>query len=124
MDFTSFRCLSFDCYGTMIDWESGILAALRPVVQAHGAAADDAELLCLYAELESAAECGPYIPYREVLRRVVRGMGERLGFHATDAEADSLPASLPGWRPFPDTVAALRRLQSRYQLAVISNVDD
>src|SRR5947207_4744376 len=124
MDFTPFRCLTFDCYGTMIDWESGILAALRPIVQAHGATATDADLLRHYAELESAAERGPYIPYREVLRRVVRGLGERLGFVASDAEANALPDSLPTWRPFADTVAALQRLQSRYRLAVISNVDD
>ncbi len=124
MDFTPFRCLTFDCYGTMIDWESGILAALQAIVRAHGKDAGDAALLRHYAELESAAERGPYRTYREVLRSVVRGLGERLGFAPSDAEADSLPDSLPTWQPFPDTVPALRRLKSRFQLGVISNVDD
>src|SRR3954469_3406931 len=124
LDFSRYRCLTFDCYGTMIDWESGILAALHRIVDAHDKTATDADLLRHYAELESAAERGPYISYRDVLRSVVRGIGERLGFTPTDAEADSLPDSVPTWQPFPDTIPALRRLKQHFQLAIISNVDD
>lgn len=124
MDFSPFRCLTFDCYGTMIDWESGILAALAPIVRRHGKNIGEGELLALYAELESAAESGPYQPYRDVLRAVVQGMGARQGFTPSAEEAESLPNSLPAWQPFPDTVPALRRLKTRFQLAVISNVDD
>ena len=62
--------------------------------------------------------------YRDVLQSEVRGVGERLGFVPTEAEVQSLPESLAKWQPFPDTVEALRKLKSRYQLAVMSNVDD
>ncbi|MBI2679017.1 MAG: haloacid dehalogenase type II [Candidatus Koribacter versatilis] len=124
LDFSKFEVLTFDCYGTLIDWETGILGALRPLTAQHGKALSDAELLALYGELEARIEAGPYQRYREVLRGVVRGMGERLGFQATEAEMDSLPGSLGAWPPFPDTVAALRRLKTRYRLAIISNTDD
>ena len=124
LDFSQFRVLTFDCYGTLIDWETGILGALGPLLARHGCQLDDARVLALYGELEAAAEAGPYRRYREVLRAVVRGMGERLGFSATEAEMASLPASLGAWPPFPDTVAALARLKSRYRLAIISNTDD
>ena len=124
LDFKQFQALTFDCYGTLIDWETGILGALRPLAAAHGKEISDAQMLALYGELESEIEDEKYRKYREVLREVVRRMGERLGFQATEAEMDSLPGSLQHWPPFPDTVAALRRLKSRYQLAIISNTDD
>ena len=123
-DFSRFRALTFDCYGTLIDWEAGILGAIRPLLVAHGAALMDPEILRLYSELEAEAESSPYQPYREVLREVVRGFGDRLGFRATDEEQQVLPNSLANWNPFPDTVAALRRLKTRYKLGIISNVDD
>lgn len=122
--FSSIRVITFDCYGTLIDWESGILAALRPVLASHGAALADAELLGLYGELEADAEAGEFRSYRDVLRSVVQGFGERLGFQASADEQNSLPDALGSWRPFPDTVAALARLHQKFQLGIISNVDD
>ena len=124
LDFTRFQVLTFDCYGTLIDWETSIFSALRPILTAHGKTVTDFELLELYSELELQAEQGEFRPYREVLQSVVRGFGERLGFTPSDAEVRSLPESLANWLPFPDTVAALRKLKSRYQLAIMSNVDD
>jgi 2-haloacid dehalogenase len=124
LDFSRFQVLSFDCYGTLMDWESGIFAALRPILAAHGKTIPDAQLLELYGELEAQAEQSAFHPYREVLQSVVRGFGWRLGFTPTEAEARSLPESLARWQPFPDTVAALRRLKAHYKLAIISNVDD
>jgi len=123
-DFSSIRIITFDCYGTLIDWESGILSAVRPILSSHGAELSDADILGLYGELEADAEAGEFRPYREVLSGVVRGFGERLGFQASVAEQNSLPDSLAHWRPFPDTVAALRQLHARFQLGIISNVDD
>lgn len=123
-DFSRFRVISFDCYGTLIDWETGILAAIRPILLAHRAELSDSEILRAYSELELEAESGEYRPYREVLSSVVCGFGLRLGFRATREEQQSLPDSLGRWAPFPDTVASLRRLKAKYQLAVISNVDD
>jgi 2-haloacid dehalogenase len=124
LDLTRFKVLTFDCYGTMIDWESGIFAALRPILAAHNHPISDASVLDLYSELELEAEQGEYLRYRDVLQSVVRGFGKRLGFSPTEAEVRSLPESLPNWQPFSDTVEALRRLKNRYQLAVMSNVDD
>jgi 2-haloacid dehalogenase len=124
LDFTQFELLSFDCYGTLIDWETGIFSALRPILAAHGKSIADDQLLNVYSELESEAEQGGYRCYREVLQSVVRGFGARLGFKPSEAQTHSLPDSVPNWRPFPDTIEALHRLKARYQLAIISNVDD
>lgn len=124
LDLSQFSVLSFDCYGTMIDWEAGIFSALRPILTAHNKRVNDVTLLKIYSELELEAEQQSYVSYREVLQSVVRGFGERLGFDPSEAEMRSLPESLADWQPFADTVEALRKLKSRYQLAVISNIDD
>jgi 2-haloacid dehalogenase len=92
--------------------------------QSKNTEVNESELLALYAELESHAERGPYRKYRDILREVVKGMGQRLGFEPSSAEMDSLAESVGDWKPFPDTVPALRRLKSKFKLAVISNVDD
>jgi 2-haloacid dehalogenase len=124
LDFSRFSVLSFDCYGTMIDWEAGIFSAMRPILAAHNKRVNDVTLLKMYSELELEAEQEPYVSYREVLQAVVRGLGTRLGFDPSETEANSLPESLATWQPFFDTVAALRELKTRYKLAVISNIDD
>jgi 2-haloacid dehalogenase len=124
LDLTRFKVLTFDCYGTMIDWETGIFSALRPILTTHNQRITDSALLELYSELELKAEQGEYLRYRDVLQSVVLGFGERLGFSPTDAEVRSLPESLANWQPFPDTVEALRKLKRRNQLAVMSNIDD
>lgn len=124
LDFTRFEILTFDCYGTLINWEEGILGCLHRVLAAHGKDTDDATILQLYGEFEARAEQGEYRRYREVLQSVVQQFGERLGFAPTDGEVRSLPESLRDWRPWPDTTAALRELQSRFRLAIVSNVDD
>lgn len=123
-DPSAIRLISFDCYGTLVDWEQGILAALRVVLAAHGELPPPHELLAAYAEFEQAAEGPPYRPYRQVLRTVVESFGRRYGFLPDEGELDALVRSLPLWRPFEDTVPALRRLSARYRLAVCSNVDD
>jgi 2-haloacid dehalogenase len=124
LDLGRFKVLTFDCYGTLIDWETGIFSALRPILSAHGKPITDSALLQMYSALEAEAEQGEFQPYRDVLQSVVRGFGQRLGFTPTAVQMRSLPESLATWRPFPDTVPALRELKKRYQLAVISNVDD
>jgi len=124
MDFSRFTTISFDCYGTLIDWESGILPALRTVLANQDQSLPDATILELYGEFEAEAESGPYQSYRDVLQSVVRGFAGRLQFQASSAEICSLHESIPAWPPFPDTIAALRELQKRYKLAVISNIDD
>jgi 2-haloacid dehalogenase len=124
LNFSNFEVLTFDCYGTLIDWETGIFTALKPVLAAHGKSIADDQLLELYGEFESQAEAGEYRRYREVLRSVVRAFGKRLAFTPTVEEVDSLSNSVTKWRPWPDTVRALKKLSTRYRLAIISNIDD
>jgi 2-haloacid dehalogenase len=124
MDFSHFTTISFDCYGTLIDWEAGILPVLRSVLANHGQSLPDAAILELYGEFEADAESGPYQSYRDVLQSVVRSFAKRLQFEATSAEIHSLHESVHAWPAFPDTVPALRELQKRFKLAVISNIDD
>ena len=124
LDFTRYEILTFDCYGTLVDWETGILAALRRVLSAHGKQIDDATLLQLYGDFEQRAEQGTFQPYREVLKSVVRQFGKELKFTPTRPEEETLPESLSTWKPWPDTVAALQQLKSRFRLAILSNIDD
>lgn len=124
LDFSRFEVLTFDCYGTLINWEAGILPELHRILKAHGKGGDDATLLKLYGDFELQAEAEPFQPYRKVLAAVVRQFGKRFGFTPTEAEIRALAGSLPLWKPWPDTVDALRRLKSRFRLAILSNVDD
>lgn len=123
-DLSQFEVLTFDCYGTMIDWESGIFSALKPILAAHNKTLADSQLLELYSELEAEAEQGVFRTYRTILQEVVNGLGQRLGFIPSETDASSLPESLPSWQPFADTVPALRKLKTKYKLGVISNIDD
>jgi len=124
LDFTRFEVATFDCYGTLIDWEAGILAALRPILAAHGIDAGDDALLEAFAYEEAQAQHATWIPYASVLRRVVEGIGDRFGFRPSAAEREALAASVTEWPAFPDTAAALAALQRRYRLIVLSNIDD
>jgi 2-haloacid dehalogenase len=124
LDFSRFEILTFDCYGTLINWEAGLLGALDRILSAHSKRIDDAALLKLYGDFELRAEQPPFQPYREVLGSVVRHFGAELGFTPTAEEIRSLADSLPRWNPWPDTVAALRQLKALFRLAILSNVDD
>ncbi len=124
LDPSRFDALTFDCYGTLIDWEQGLLAALNALLDRHAARTpgEDA-LLCLYAELESEAQRGPYRRYREVLAEVCRGIADRHGITLATGEDGSLAESIREWPAFADTPDALRVLKRRYRLAVLSNID-
>ena len=124
IDFSQYRVLSFDCYGTLIDWEGGIIAGIRPVLAAHNVQATGQQVLRHFAEAEASAEAGGYVKYREVLRKVVEQMGRELGFTPSAAESYCLADSLKDWMPFPDTLEGLSALKQRFQLAIISNIDD
>ncbi|MGA7294695.1 MAG: haloacid dehalogenase type II [Terriglobales bacterium] len=123
-NFSSFTTISFDCYGTLIDWESGILPVLRTMLARHGQSLPDADLLELYGEFEAEAESGPYQTYKSVLQSVMHAFANRFRFEASLTEIRSLHESVPAWPPFPDTVQALRKLREGHKLAVISNIDD
>lgn len=123
-DFSRFEVLTFDCYGTLINWEAGLLNALHRILASHSKNIPDSELLALYGEFEQLAEQPPYQTYAEVLGSVVRQFGAALSFTPTSDEVRSLATSLPSWKPWPDTVAALRNLKTRFRLAILSNTDD
>jgi 2-haloacid dehalogenase len=124
LNFSQFECLTFDCYGTLIDWETGILNALKPILEGHHRNLSDEGILELYGALEAQIEAGEYLPYRLVLQRVTQRLGARLSFPLYDGEATALAESLKNWPAFPDTVAALKRLKRKFKLGIISNTDD
>jgi 2-haloacid dehalogenase len=128
LDADKYEVLSFDCYGTLVDWESGIISGLRPVLHGRGVEATDDEILDLHAQtehkLQAASRRGGYVKYRDVLGEEVREAGRRWGFEPNRAEVQTLPDSVRYWLPFPDTVNALRALKSSYELAIITNIDD
>ncbi|MBX3351887.1 MAG: haloacid dehalogenase type II [Phycisphaeraceae bacterium] len=127
LDLTKFDALTFDCYGTLIDWSAGILTALRRTLGERVNGVSDEQLLSLYGTLEAGAERptpgGGHKAYRDVLREVVDGFGREFGFTPTPAQRDALPESIRDWPAFPDTREALRSLKKRYRLAVLSNID-
>lgn len=119
-----FTHLTFDCYGTIIDWETGILSAVQPVLERHGVSIEEAELLELYARLEAEQEAGPYKPYKQVLMGVMESFGAELDFALSESELLALPESVGSWPPFSDSVEALQRLQLGFELVIVSNIDD
>lgn len=124
MKLGDFDALSFDCYGTLIDWEAGIAAVLGPWAAAHGVALSDEELLVGFSAQEAEAEAAaPSALYPEILATAMRGLGARLGVPVSDAEADGFATSVPYWPAFPDSADALTRLGRRYKLIILSNVD-
>ena len=116
--------ITFDCYGTLIDWENGIVTAFQTEAAHDGVelAADD--IVAAYGVEEASVESGPYRSYSEVLGETARRVGARLGWNIEPERASFLAASLPNWMPFRDTNAALERLASKYELGILSNVDD
>lgn len=124
IDFTSFDALTFDCYGTLIDWETGILNALRPILAAHAIGRDDEELLESYARHEVALEAGPYLVYRDVLAGALQKLGDELEFSPSDEELRAFSGSVIDWPAFEDSAAALQKLKRRFGLGVITNCDD
>jgi 2-haloacid dehalogenase len=124
LDFNQFDYLSFDCYGTLIDWEGGILAALRPVLERQSIELSEDEILSLFRESEPAAERGPYQPYRDILAVTLDDFGERLGFTPTADERAAFSVSVQDWPAFPDSADGLRTLAERFKLVILSNVDD
>jgi 2-haloacid dehalogenase len=129
MPFESIRLITFDCYGTLIDWENGMLSALRPLLSRpllpkDGRSISDSQILELYGEIEAQLEAGPYLPYRQVLAQAAREMGRRLGVEVSAEEGSAFAKSLTRWKPFIDTVPALQSLARRFRLAIISNIDD
>jgi 2-haloacid dehalogenase len=124
MNWQHFEWVSFDCYGTLIDWESGILGYLRPLLQAKGFEISDSRILSLYSELEPREQAGEYRKYRDVLAGVMGGFANELRLDFSDSETQGLAESIARWKPFPDTVPGLHDLGMRFRLGILSNIDD
>jgi 2-haloalkanoic acid dehalogenase type II len=117
--------ISFDCYGTLIDWEGGISDAFARAAAADARRIDRAQVLKAYAEIEPSVEASPYRRYRDVLTETAQRVAQRLGWPLSRERALFLAESLPDWQPFADTNHALERLAAAgYSLGILSNIDD
>jgi 2-haloalkanoic acid dehalogenase type II len=124
MRLRDFDALTFDCYGTLIDWEQGILDALRPWLRRHAAAITDERLLTMYAESEPTQEAqNPDSLYPDILRAALAEIAGTLNFGVTDQELSAFSRSVRDWPAFPDSHDALAYLKQHYKLAIISNID-
>lgn len=114
--------ITFDCYGTLIDWEAGILGALRSVIGLS--VVEEGRALDIYSRAEPEIQASGYAKYREVLREVLARIAKEFGREIPSGKEYAIADSIRDWRPFPDTVPALRELKKRYKLGIISNIDD
>lgn len=125
MSARTYDVITFDCYGTLVDWEGGITRAFAEVAADDGLIVDPQTVLAAHAEIEPRIQRAGYTTYREVLRRTAKGIADRLGWSLSDERAAVLAESLPTWEPFEDTNPALRRLaDAGHELGILSNVDD
>jgi 2-haloacid dehalogenase len=119
-----FSALTFDCYGTLIDWEAGILTALRPWTAGQRVEVDDEELLAAFGRAEARREAAePTAPYPRILAGVLDDLAEEFGAAASREETETFGGSVKDWPAFPDSAAALAYLRRRYRLVIVSNVD-
>ncbi len=122
MKLTDFKALSFDCYGTLIDWETGLWNSLQPLVERSRIDRETALSVFGLIEPEQEHET-PTLPYRDILARVHAKLAERWSLKSTDAMDNAFGLSVGQWPPFPDTVEALSYLKRHYKLIILSNVD-
>lgn len=124
MRLSDFLGLSFDCYGTLIDWETGISAVLRPWARNHGLEIEAERLLAAYGQHEAQIEAQtPTALYPDIVAQSMTAVGQDLGVPVSRAEAERLAASVPDWPAFPDSHEAMTSLAKHYKLIVLSNVD-
>jgi 2-haloacid dehalogenase len=124
IDFGRIEVLTFDCYGTLIDWEAGMLTAMRRVLDPRGVRPEDDDLLEAYARHEARIEAKAFRPYREVLGEAFAAVCAEHGVTPEPDEITTFAASVADWPAFPDSTDALTRLAGRYRLGVITNCDD
>ena len=125
MQLTEFDALTFDCYGTLIDWETGIVGAIRPWLAREGVAAGSVEVLAAFAEAESKQQAEtPKLPYPALLARVHGRLAGHFGITSSAEDARAFGASVGEWPAFADSAAALGYLERHYRLVVLSNVDN
>ena len=124
MKLSNFKVLTFDCYGTLIDWEKGLLTALTPLVEQVDGALTADELLELFARFEAEEEhSGPGKLYQDILVGVYQRLASHYGVPADQSDAVRFGASVPSWPAFPDSTEALRYLKAHFKLVILSNID-
>lgn len=124
MDVSGVRACTFDCYGTLVDWESGIVRAVGAVLARHGVSVDRKRLIGMYGPLEAEAEAGAYRRYAGVLADVMRGYARALGFTLAPGEEGAIAASVGAWPVFEETPGFLRALRRRFRIGILSNIDE
>jgi 2-haloacid dehalogenase len=124
MDYQKIRLLSFDCYGTLIDWKESVLSILEAYFEDSPLSFSRQELFRAFLEADRKMISDSYLPYREILAQVIELMAEELRFSLDPASRYLLSDRFSEWKPFPDTVRSLKQLKEKFQLAIISNVDD
>ncbi|MDF2764468.1 MAG: haloacid dehalogenase, type, partial [Rhodospirillales bacterium] len=125
MQLSQFKVLSFDCYGTLIDWESGMIEALAPLTQRAGRALSRDQILEAHARHESAQQrWTPAKRYSDLLATVHKRLAEEWGIESAWEEAQAYGASIEHWPAFPDSAEALRYLKQHFKLVILSNVDN
>jgi 2-haloacid dehalogenase len=121
---SNFKALTFDCYGTLIDWETGICAAIGPWLERQGVSATREQILAAFAEAEAPQQAAsPDLPYPELLARVHGVLAQRFGLALDAARAQAFGRSIRDWPAFADSADALAYLKRHYRLVILSNVD-
>jgi 2-haloacid dehalogenase len=115
---------SLEVYGTLIDWETGVYDAFQREADKDGFTIDRDRLIPLFLEKQREITSGSYELYAEVLRRAAIAVAEELGWELEPVRSSFLPNSIPSWPPFRDSNANLERLKKKYQVGLISNIDD
>ena len=116
--------MTFDCYGTLIDWETGVCEAFQKEADRDGFTIDKDVLIPRFIEIQHEIQSGSYELYAEVLRRTAVRVAAELGWQLESSRSQFLPNSVPRWMPFRETNAQLDRLQKKYDLGILSNIDD
>lgn len=124
MDFNKFKLISFDCYGTLIDWKRSLMDIMTPFITRHKLDLTSNQLFSLFFKADQKITYEDYQPYHDVLVKIMDEMGKELNINLKQAERTCLVDRFGDWTAFPDTTDALQELQKRYRLAIISNVDD
>ena len=118
------RFVTFDCYGTLIDWETGAYEAFQKEAQRDGFTVDRAALVALFRDVQREIQGGSYELYAEVLRRTAVRAARELGWDLEPSRSGFLPASVPRWPPFRETNAQLERFAKKFEIGILSNIDD
>lgn len=121
---SNISAITFDCYGTLIDWEKGLKQTLREILDGKNLQIKIDELLKEFLKRDLSAVKGSYKPYKEILKISLKKSFSKFGIPYEDRDGQALVSSMPGWKAFPDVKPTLQELSRHYKLAIISNVDD